>query len=636
MVAASQRVENSMLQDIRDNSQSTIAKIIVVAVIVSLSIFGVDAIIGGFGGEPAVATVNGNDITEREYQRAVQTRRQQILSEMERPDPTLLDEGAINREVLEIMINRSLIYQDAKDRGLELSDAEIDQLITSMPVFQVDGTFSQERFLSLVRNRGMGVQEFRDALRRDYIASQVQATVAGSTFAVPATSRELLTLQQQQREIATLTLEPSLVADEITVEESEIEGFYGDNAEAFMRPETVDVAWIEIDRSDLKDAVEVSEDDLRELYEKRLAGMEAREERRSAHILLVPESGDEVAQERIDEVQQALERGDDFADVAERLSDDPGSADAGGELGFANRDSFDPAFSDALFAIEEKGEVSGPVKTSYGVHFIKLLETRTLDKPEFEDLRDNLEDEIASERADQRYIELTDRLADISFSAFDLEGPAAELDLEVQHIDGVSRESNEAPFDHQGLIRQIFSSDVLEEGNNSEVVEVADGLSVVARVREHHPEQKLALERVRDDIEATLRENKIAEALAERAEEMLERLQQGAAPEEVAEGIDANWTAGTMVKRDSPDIASPVLEAAFRLPHPEDQPVYGRADVPAGVSLIQLRAVEVPSVSADDPLIAQIQNIVARQYGGQVAQLYLEALRKSAEIERLQ
>lgn len=623
-----------MLQDIRDNSQGTIAKIIVIAVIVSLALFGVEAIVGGFTGEPTVATVNGDEITEREFQRSVQMRRQQALQEMERPDPALLDEGAINQEVLESLISQALIYKDAKDRGVDLSEAEIDQLITGIPAFQVDNQFNRERFRSLVRNQGMGVQEFRDALRRDYVMRQIQSVISAGAFAHPETAKDLLALQQQRRAIATLNLDESLVAEDVTISDDEVESFYADKGELFTRPESIDVAWIALDRDAIKAELDVPDDNVRALYEQRKASMEAQEERSSAHILLEPEAGDEVDPARIAEVEDALERGEDFAEVARRLSDDPGSAGSGGELGFATRDSYDEAFADALFAIEAKGEVAGPVESPYGIHFIKLLEIREQAGPDFAEIQDELRDELAGERANELYNRRSDRLADIAFSAFDLEEPAAEVGVEVQQADNIKREGNEAPFDHSGLIRQLFAEDVLEDGNNTELVEVDDGFAVVARVTEHYPEQRLPLDEVRSHIRERLTRNKLREALDQLASEWVAALEAGEDPAVIAAKAGTAWTPVSMVERDSRDVPAPVLDAVFRLPRPEGGAVYGSAGTGAGITLIQLNQVENPSIEDEDPTIEAVQRFIAQQQGGQASRLYLEALREKATIER--
>lgn len=622
-----------MLQDIRDNSQSTIAKIIIVVVIISLSLFGVEAIVGGMGGEPSVATVNGTEITEREFQRSVQMRRQQVLQEMDRPDPTLLDEGRINQEVMDSLIDRSLLYQDALDRGLDMSDAEIDQLITSMPAFQVDGQFSQERFMSVVRNQGMGIAEFREALRRDYLIRQVQLVIAAGAFVNPDTAKELLALQQQSRDISTLTLEESLVADQIEVGAEEVETYYAKNSSQFVRPETVDVAWIELDREAMKSEVEVPEEEIRALYEQRIETMEAREERRAAHILLMPEEGDEVAPERVAEVEEALEE-EEFAAVAERLSEDPGSAAEGGDLGFATQETFEQSFSEALFGIASVGEVVGPIETSYGVHFIKLLDTRTQDKPEYEELRDNLRDELAASRANELYIERTDRLADVAFSAFDLQEPAAEVDAEIKRTEGITREDNPAPFDHGGLIRQLFSEDVLEEGNNTELVEVEDGRSIVARVTEHHPRQTLPLEEVEDEVRQALRQQKIQEALNEKASEWIAQLREGVEPETLASEAGVQWTEHGSIRRGALDVPAPVLETAFRMPRPEGGASYETAELDAGVAIVKLNNVETPTIGDEEQALASVENFLARQQGARVSQLYIESLRNQAEITR--
>lgn len=621
-----------MLQDIRDNSQGIIAKIIVIAVVVSLSIFGIDAIVGGFSGEPSVATVNGTDITEREFERGVQIRRQELLQEMDRPDPALLNEGKINREVLDNLVDRTLLYQDAQERGLDLSDAEIDQLITSVPQFQVDGQFNQERFIGFVRNQGMGVQEFRQALRRNYLIGQVQNVLTAGAFTSPDAAQNLLALQQQSRSFATLPLDPSLVAEQVSVSDDEVESFYTKNSSQFMRPETVDVAWIELNRSEMKDVVNIPEEKVRELYQQRIKLISAQEERKAAHILLIPESGDEVADERIAEVEAALQD-EDFAAIAERLSDDPGSAREGGDLGYATRESYDQAFAEALFSMESEGNVVGPVESSYGVHFIKLLDVRTKDKPSYEELQASLRDELARARANELYNERRERLADIAFSAFDLKEPAAEVNAEIKRTEGITQKTAPEPFDHPGLIRQIFSEDVLQEGNNTELVEVSDGQAVVARVIDHTPQQKLPLAEVKDEIRQTLRTRKIQEALNEKAREWIVALKEGAEPETVAAEAGAEWGEYSDVQRGSEVVPASVLAEAFRLPHPEGGSSYGRANTESGVTLIRLNSVNTPSVDQSEPVLAAVDTFLERQQGNQASRLYLEALREQAEIE---
>lgn len=233
-----------MLQDIRENAQGTIAKIIIGLLIVSLSIWGMDAIIGGFSGEPEVATVNGEDVTEREFLRLVQMESQRRLSRMENPDPSLLNEDQIRKDVLESLIQQRVLIQDADSQGLALTDADIDALITQMPQFQVEGQFNRDRFVSTVRNMGMGVAEFRETMRKQYVVNQIRAGIVQSGVAADENVSQLLRIQNQTRDFRVVSVPESVVADQVEITEEDVQSFYDENSSAFKQPEQIDAAYI--------------------------------------------------------------------------------------------------------------------------------------------------------------------------------------------------------------------------------------------------------------------------------------------------------------------------------------------------------------------------------------------------------
>ena len=298
-----------MLQDIRENAQGTIAKIIIGLLIVSLSIWGMDAIVGGFSGEPEVATVNGEDITEREFLRVVQIESQRRLSEMENPDPSLLDEDQVRQDVLDALIQQKVMTLNAEDQGLELSDADIDSLITQMPQFQVDGTFNRDRFVSAVRNMGMGVAEFRETMRKQYVVNQIRAGISQSGVVTDENVAQLLRIQNQTRDFRVTTLSADAVSDQVEVTEADVEAYYDENQDAFKLPESVDASYIVLSLAALAETIDVSDDQLRDYYEQRSSEL-AREERRASHILI--EDG-ENAEETMATIQERLAAGESFA-----------------------------------------------------------------------------------------------------------------------------------------------------------------------------------------------------------------------------------------------------------------------------------------------------------------------------------
>lgn len=618
-----------MLQDIRNNAQGTIAKVIIGLLIISLSIWGMDAIIGGFSGEPEVATVNGEDITEREFLRVVQIESQRRLGQMERPDPTLLDEDQIRQQVLQSLIREEILSQDAASQGLLLSEADIDALITRMPRFQVDGTFSRDRFVSVVRSMGMGVAEFRELLRSQYVVNQIRNGIIQSAMVSPQNVQRLLSLQNQSRDFRTVTLTGETVEDQVSVSDEEVAGYYANNQQQFRRPEQVKARYLVLSLDSLADEVTVTEEEVRSLYEQRAQAL-AKEERRAAHILI--EDGGE-ASKTIDTIQQRLEEGEDFADLAAEYSIDSFSAEDGGDLGFAGRGVYEEAFEEALYSLKP-GEVSEPVSTRFGIHLIKLLDIRKSEAPEFAAMQDELRRELARKKAESRFAEARAQLADSAYSADSLEAPAEEFGLEVREAGGITPQGGPPPFDHEGLVRQLFSADVLKDGYNTEVIDVEDNMAVVARVAEHQPERVLPLEEVSDGIRGTLEAQKIRDALADKAEAIIAELKSGSSLSDI-KGINSGWSVFRNQSRNTQDQDPVVLQQVFSMPRPnEEAPVYDSVYTGEGMVIISLSAVNEGDGEASDAEKQQLSRLLTSLAGQQEYLAYQRFLRNNAEVER--
>ncbi|PSF05361.1 peptidylprolyl isomerase [Marinobacter fuscus] len=615
-----------MLQDIRDNAQSTIAKVIVGLLIVSLSIWGMDAIIGGFTGEPEVATVNGKEITEREFLRTVQLESQQRLMQMESPDPSLLNEDQIRKDVLDALIREAVLTQDAENQGLELTDADIDALITQMPQFQVDGVFNRDRFVATVRNAGMGVAEFRESMRKNYVVNQIRAAIAQTGVMAPENIAHLLAIQNQTRDFRVQILDAGSVAAQVEVSEADVESYYEENKSLFRKPEQVDAAYITLSRGVLAESIEISEGDLQAYYDQRSEAY-AREERRASHILI--EAGSE-AQATLAEIREKLAAGESFEKLAEAYSLDTVSAREGGDLGYAGRGVYDEAFENALFALEP-GQVSEPVETTFGLHLIRLDDVRRSDVPSFAELREQLQDELAQERAGERFAEIRAQLADAAYAADDLKGPASELGLEIRQAEGITRDGGVAPFDHAGLVRQLFSEDVLSEGYNTELIDVGDSVSVVARVTEYHESRQLDLAEVEQDIRSALVARKTREALAARADEMVAELEGGA----VNDLDGAGWQIFEAQGRNASNLSPAVVEQVFAMARPgDDAPTIGRVVSGNQAAVIVLDAVNEGEADPEAAEYQQLQQFLAQLEGQREYTAYQQYLRNTAEVER--
>ncbi|MDR5893381.1 SurA N-terminal domain-containing protein [Halomonas mongoliensis] len=605
-----------MLQSIRDRSRSWGAKIIVGAVVVTMALFGVESLVGLFGGGgDEIAKVNGEPITrqqlELEVQRAI--RSGQVPPEQER---------ALRAQMLDQLITDRLLTQYAEEGGLHLSEEQLDQVIVSLPEFQDgQGRFDGELFRNRLASAGYTPMAFREELRVDMKRQQLQQGLAFSDFTLPSEQETLAALQRQTRTFRHAALSADALEDAIEVSEADVQAYYEANAENYRRAEQVRLEYVIIDRQEMAADVEIDEAELRDAWQERTADAD----RRIAHIMLTfnGERSRDQAVEELEAVRQRLADGESFADLALEVSDDTVSAEQGGDLGVISQGFFGDSFDEAAFGMEE-GEVSGIVETDNGLH---LLTVTGLERQPFESMRDELQRELALSRVSGEFNERVQRLIDESFAADDLQSVADDIGLALQESDWVSREGAEGVLSEPGVMSEAFSDDVLQERFNSEVIELDADRRMVLRVVEHRDATTLPLEEVRDEVEASVAANLRRQALSEVAEERLAALRAG-------ESLELDWQRAEGVGRqEDQGLSRALVDAVFRLPAPEgDDVVYGRAVDGDRVVLIALEAVEEGEVNAE---VERFVASMAERLRAQAAiQGLLDDLRDRAEIRR--
>ncbi|WP_299310436.1 SurA N-terminal domain-containing protein [uncultured Halomonas sp.] len=605
-----------MLQSIRDRSRSWGAKIIVGAVVVTMALFGVESLVGLFGGGgDEIAKVNGEPITrqqlELEVQRAI--RSGQVPPEQER---------ALRAQMLDQLITDRLLTQYAEEGGLHLSEEQLDQIIVSLPEFQDgQGRFDSELFRNRLASAGYTPMAFREELRVDMKRQQLQQGLAFSDFTLPSEQETLAALQRQTRTFRHAALSADALEGAVEVGEADVQAYYEANAENYRRAEQVRLEYVIIDRQEMAADVEIDEAELRDAWRERTADAD----RRIAHIMLTfnGERSRDQAVEELEAVRQRLADGESFADLALEVSDDTVSAEQGGDLGVISQGFFGDSFDEAAFGMEE-GEVSGIVETDNGLH---LLTVTGLERQPFESMRDELQRELALSRVSGEFNQRVQRLIDESFAADDLQSVADDIGLALQESDWVSREGAEGVLSEPGVMSQAFSDDVLQERFNSEVIELDTDRRMVLRVVEHRDATTLPLEEVRDEVEASVAANLRRQALSEVAEERLAALRAG-------ESLELDWQRAEGVGRqEDQGLSRALVDAVFRLPAPEgDAPVYGRAVDGDRVVLIALEAVEEGEVNAE---IERFVASMAERLRAQAAiQGLLDDLRDKADIRQ--
>lgn len=629
-----------MLQDIRNNAQSTAAKVVVWVIVISFALFGVESIVGGLSGEPEVATVNGEGVPESNFMRAVESKRRQIIAQMgERADPELIDEALLRNSVLEGMIQEEILAQDASDKGLYVADAFVDSYIRNVEQFQVDGQFSNERLQMILRNAGLTLKDYRDSIKKQFVLSQTRSGLIASAFVLENERDELVAIDRQERTFGFLTVSKQDYLDAIAVSDEEVASYYESNKSKYKKPENVDVSYVEINKLDLAASVDVSDDELLSLYESEKADFVGEEERHAAHILIKidEDRSEDEALKKISEISEKLGSGESFSALASEFSEDEGSASEGGDLGFSGKGVYVSDFEDALYKLSV-GQISEPVKTEFGYHLIQLLAVEKNDAPSFEELKSQLLSRVQDEKANQLYAEKTEQLADLSYASPDLAEPADELGLPVKELVGVSAQSTDSIFSNIKVQRVLFSDDLIKDQNNSELIEVADGRAIVFRVNAYHEESIMALDQVSDLVREELVSQKASEYANSVGQAFIVRVVAGESPQAVADDMGLSWKLHEDIRRNDIVIDQDVLSRVFSIKLSDNiqDNVQGFETGNGDYAVVMLTSVSEGDVSEVTALEKQsISSMIGNSYGAGDYRSYQDVMVRDAEIERL-
>ncbi|WP_445356071.1 SurA N-terminal domain-containing protein [Microbulbifer sp. EKSA008] len=553
-----------MLQSMRDNLKGTAAIIVAAFFGFIMVIGGIDFFTGASGGAAdAVAEVNGEKITNLDLQRAIQNRRNMIISQYGEDVPAdLISDEQLREPVLRQLVSSAVMRQAAQDSGMVMSSAAVDRAIVGIPAFQVNGSFDPQMYRDALRRMGYSPAGFRQIMENDMALEQYANSVVESAFTTQADAEQIVAASMEERDFDYVVMPVEGLLAETQVSNAEVEQYYQENQGQYQRPEQVAVEYIELTPEVFAGNIDISESDVRAQYEQELKGFASELRRRAAHILL-----EEADAEKIAEIQSKLDAGEDFAELAKTYSQDVGSAEEGGELGYTTGDVFPEAFEQALAALEV-GQVSAPVTTDSGTHFIKLLEVEQSEPPSFEEQKVAIEKRLRASVAEREFVDALSRLADLAYNADNLAEPAEELGVPLKTANLFSRESASGVLSNGQVIEAAFSVEVKEDGNTSDVINLNNEHSVVLRVTDSKPAGTYPLEEVRQQIVDRLKRDKASEQLAKQAEELKEKLATGTSFAELAEAQGLTLETSDKTRRGGFAQRGEINAKAFALPAP--------------------------------------------------------------------
>ncbi|MEE8365187.1 MAG: SurA N-terminal domain-containing protein [Gammaproteobacteria bacterium] len=621
-----------MLQAIRDKVTGWIAYAIIFLISVPFALWGVNSYLGGGEALPA-ATVNGESISTRDLDIAYANYRQRMTQVFGGSIPESLDiEVLLKDQALTQLIEATVLRTYARERGYRIGDDELNQLIRSMDVFKIDGEFDSSIYQAQLRSQGYSSAGYEQRLRQTQATEQLQTGIVATAFILPQSQNQFAYLSNQTRKIRVLTR--PLGAGSIVISDTEIEDYYQAQAALFMSPEQIKIDYLELSFDRVKASIEISEDLLLDRYQDTKDAFTSAEFREASHILLTLDE-DASQQEsdgvrgRILEIKQLIDQGGDFVSLAREFSQDPGSASEGGSLGEIEPGMMVQPFETALFNLQV-GDISDPVKTSFGWHLIKLDQISGGGTKSFSAVRAELEDEVKTEMAESQIYDMVENLSNLAYEQSDSLLPAAEqFDLEVQTSDWFDRNTGSGIAFEPAVRNHAFSDDVLSQGLNSEAIELADNRVVFVRLNQHQSASQKSLEQVRGEIEQRLKQQKGRNDNIETGKQALQNLLSGNTLDAIAADWGLEIIESDFVSRNSPEFNPELLKRAFTMKKPEGGLVFeGFPHGNGDYSLIELSAVLSNDSSPDKEAVKSFSTASANlEY-----QSVIKALTNEAEV----
>jgi peptidyl-prolyl cis-trans isomerase D len=562
-----------------------IALFIVIIIAGIFALTGTGSLFVSGTGSEAVLTVNNESVSALRVQQVLSSEKQRILRQNEGLDPALLDDEIIRPQVIQQLISRKVIAQSAVEQGFGASSKAVSELILATPGFQADGRFDQEVFRYMIRNQGFTSATFVETVKEDLLIQQFVQGLTSTHFVTDAELANLASFTEQQRDYYYLTLPMQPIFDTVEITEQQILDHYQQTKLKYQTQEQVSVESIELSAAQLAAEQSVTKQQIQARFDQEAESINMADSLQAAHILLTDPSTETLA-----EIQAKLDSGSDFAALAKEYSDDFASADSGGDLGFTTGETFPAAFEAALTALEV-GQVSAPVATDAGTHFIKLLD-RQKESFELASESGRIEQELLREAASDLLVEKLEMLKELSFNSETLAEVAADLNLEANVSEPFSRAGGQGIAAFPAVVKAAFSPEVLEDKYASEVLDLGDDRYVVIKLQQYLPSRQKQLDEVRAGVETNLRQTIARQLLAEQGAALLARLQAGESVEAVAKSAGLQWQAGQKVKRGDRSVNEEVKMAVFQMEAPADKPtIQGFSAANADYIIASLQAV---------------------------------------------
>lgn len=603
-----------MLEAIRAHSQGWLAKLILTLIAVPFALFGIDAYLKNAGSDAAVAKVAGSSVSVVEYRNAMQSLRNKMQSEGQK-DLSLLDTPQARLTVLNRLINTRLLNAEAQDSKFKISNEQLSEFVITLPEFQQNGKFSQEVYDKLLTQNQMTPSKFENMMRGELVTQQVRDGIPPLAFATKAVEDRAIKTELQQREVTIAEIKSADFISQVKVDDAEVKAYYEKHKDKFQVPEQVKLEFVRFSANDLIMKMQVTEEDSKRFYNENAAKFQGDEKRRASHILIgfgpgaTPEAKAQAKKKAEEILAEVKKNPAKFAELAKKNSQDPGSAEKGGDLGMFGRGAMVKAFEEAAYSMKP-GQVSDLVQSEFGFHIIKLTEISG-QAQSYESLKPQIRAELMYQKALAKFSEEAENFNNLVYEQSSSLKPAADnYGLQVQKTDWVSAADGAKFFKNDKLMSLVFSNEVLNDKRNTEAVEVANNTLVAARVVEHKAAAPRSFDEVKVGITDFLKIEKASKLAIDKGNAALASLKQNQAVSNI------DWIpAVTVDRKNAQGLTELTMSNVFKIDTTKLPAYTGVSDSKKGFLLIKVVAVHDADEETVKAASADYKAALTAEYG---------------------
>ncbi|MDQ7050823.1 MAG: SurA N-terminal domain-containing protein [Enterobacterales bacterium] len=624
-----------MMDSIREGVKKPWAKGLIFVIVISFVGAGYFTSALFLGDRFAAAVVNDESISTQEFERAYSRARQQYGEAYKQIIKTDEQERNFRENVLQSQITRVIALQAAKAMGMRISVAELRQTIQSMEALQKDGVYSAEMLDLALTRIGMSRSEFKRSMQSDLLLGQLSRGITSTEFLLASESENEYRILGQQRSGRALTIPYALFKQTAVITDQEIEDFYQKNLMQFKVEEKLAVDYIELNTEEMKKNVKVSEEAIEEYYNDNITRFKTDDKRRVSHILIALGDDEGAALTKATEIKKKLDAGADFIALVKSESDDEFSAESDGDLGVIEAGAMEEPFEQAVSLLSNVGQLSEPVKSSFGYHIIKLTELQSGTTKKLADVKDKISSILQGQLAEEAFFAKSKLLEEKSYEVSDsLTEVATLVETPIKTSPLFSRKQATGIFANNEVLNAAFSDTVLLDQMNSKMISIDDSHVVVMRINKHQPSHVLELSVVKDKVVAQLQIEKAKTKALEFANKLQQMISNKENTEKLLAGQGLKWKDLDNIGRTGNDLPYMQLQQFFKMRHPDASGIrIDKVESFSDVSILVLNKVLAGDITkAEASMVEQNRKRLEQFFSEAVYRSLVENERSKADI----